>query len=284
MITINDEKCNGCGLCVKICHESCIELIDGKLHIDYRLCSTCTQCIAVCPCLALSWDNYEPIPFDNNRIPSASQLDELFKQRRTKRFFKKRKPERKILEEIIHYAIYAPTHNFNFRAIVIDDDKLLAEIDNIVFQYNKKIYKYLYKPKIVRFLIRILVPSQEDEYLQAKPKLEHSLAIGRAYTSMPPVIIMIISDKRTPLSIESAQYANYNMDLYAMTRGLGCRNLVGNQMFLNQSKKLREILGLSSNEKIYATMGIGYPSVKFSNKVIGKKMDIQWNDNKPNKI
>jgi nitroreductase/NAD-dependent dihydropyrimidine dehydrogenase PreA subunit len=281
MIKINYDKCNVCGLCVKICHESCIDLINDKIQINHKFCSTCTQCIAVCPRLALSWDNHEPIPFDNRMLPVSSQLDELFKQRRTNRFFKKRKPERQVLEEIISHAVYAPTHNFNFRIIVVDEDKLLAEIDNVVFQYNIKIYKYLYKPKIIRFLIRFLAPSQEGEYLQAKPKLESSLEIGRAYLSMPPALIMIIGDRRTPLSIESAQYAIYNMDLFAMTKGLGCRNLVGNQMFLNRSKKLLKILGLSKNEKIYATMGIGYPGIKFRNKVIGKKMNIQWINVKP---
>ena len=125
MIKINDDKCNGCGLYVKICHESCIELINGKIHINYSFCSICTQCIAVCPNLALSWDKHEPIPFDNDKLPSASQLDELFKQRRTKRFFKEKKPERRLLEEIIRYAVHAPTHNFNFRVIVVDDDKML---------------------------------------------------------------------------------------------------------------------------------------------------------------
>jgi hypothetical protein len=28
---------------------------------------------------------------------------------------------------------------------------------------------------------------------------------------------------------------------------------------------------------IFGTMGIGYPSIKFSNKVIGKTPDVQWN-------
>ena len=278
MITINCDKCNGCGLCAKICHESCITLIENKIHIDFKFCSTCTQCVAICPCLALSWDNHEPIPFDDNMLPSASQLDELFKQRRTKRFFKSKKPDRQVLEEIISYAVYAPTHNFNFRVIVVDDDNLLKEIDNVVFQYTKKIYKYLFKPKLAQTLIKFLAPSQEKEYLQAKPKLEAGLAVGRAFLSMPPAIVMIIGDKRKVLSLESAQYAIYNMDLYAMTKGLGCGNLVGNQMFLNRSKRLREILGVSKNEKIYATLGIGYPAIKFRNKVIGKKMNIRWND------
>ena len=94
---------------------------------------------------------------------------------------------------------------------------------------------------------------------------------------MPPVIIFIVGDRRVPLSMESAQYALYNMDLYARTRGLGCRNLVGNQMFLNRSKVFRKSLKMEKHEKIFATMGLGYSAKKFRNKVIGKQMKIQWN-------
>jgi hypothetical protein len=68
------------------------------------------------------------------------------------------------------------------------------------------------------------------------------------------------------------------MDLYAMTKGLGCRNLVGNQMFLNRNQTIRKLLGLKKKERIYGTMAIGYPSVKFHNKVNGKHIDIQWNN------
>jgi hypothetical protein len=35
---------------------------------------------------------------------------------------------------------------------------------------------------------------------------------------------------------------------------------------------------LNNNEKIYTTIGIGYPAIKFSNKVIGKNLAVQCND------
>ena len=98
------------------------------------------------------------------------------------------------------------------------------------------------------------------------------------FPTFPSAFIFIIADKRVPLSLESAQYALYNINLYAQTKGLGCRNLVGNQGILNKNKSFRKRLGLKKNEHIRGMIGIGYPKFKFKNKVEGKKMSIQWNN------
>lgn len=281
MVNINEQKCTGCGVCVSICHESCLSLANNIVHIDQALCSTCTQCIAICPQAALRWNETPPVPFDKSLFPSADQLDELFKQRRTIRYFTKKKPEQHLIEEIVQYGAYAPTHNFNFRVVVVDNEEILEQIDRVVFAYNQKIYRYLYKPKIVHALIKTFFPSQEHEYLKARPKLEKSVRWGRGYQSMPPVLVLIVGDKRIPLSLESAQYALYTMDLYARTKELGCRNLVGNQMFLNRSKALKHRLQIADHEKIFATMGLGYPAKTFRNKVMEKTLPIGWNPGGP---
>jgi hypothetical protein len=99
----------------------------------------------------------------------------------------------------------------------------------------------------------------------------------RNFKTVPAAIVMIIADKRTPLNLESAQSALYNIDLYAQARGLGCRNLVGNQMFLNRSRSFRRIIGLKKHEQIFGTLALGYPAVKFRKKINGRKINIQWN-------
>jgi nitroreductase len=277
MITIDQNKCNYCGLCIKICHEYCMDIEEGLLKIDYNFCSTCTQCIAICPQEALSWNNIKPARYNKELFPDSFQVDELLKQRRTIRDFKNKKIDQKLLEEIVNHAVYAPTHNFDMRAIIIDQEDLINQIDRIIYRFSSRIYYLFYKPSIFHFIVRLFTPAREHEYLKAKPKLEARLKMKRNFKTIPPAIIMIIADIRIPLSLESAQYALYTIDLYAQTKGLGCRNLVGNQNFLNRSKSIRSLIGFKKHEKIVGTIAIGYPSVKFRNKVNGKHMKIQWN-------
>jgi ferredoxin len=276
-ITIDESFCNRCGLCTSICHEYCIGIIEEKLQFDFRYCSTCGQCIAVCPEKALSWDTVPPISFDKTNYPSPIQLDELFKERRTIRDFKKEKIDRAILEQIVSFASYAPTHNFNFRAIIIDDPEVVGKIEVAIYRFTTRLYWFLYKPKVIQWMVRFFAPKSEFEYLKAKPKLEKSIERGKAFKTSPAAIVMIVGEKRIPLSLESAQYALYNIDLYAQALGLACRNLVGNQMILNQSKTIRNLLKIRKDEKIYGTIALGHPSVKFRNKVVGKEIPIKWN-------
>jgi nitroreductase/NAD-dependent dihydropyrimidine dehydrogenase PreA subunit len=278
MIVVEKDKCIGCGSCVKICHEHCMALVDDTVRINYEFCSTCTQCIAICPEQALSWDHVPPVAYDETRLPSPEQLKELFKERRTIRFFKKSKMDRTLLEEIVRYGIYAPTHSFNFRAVVVDDEEIIELLDEVLMRFTSRLYNLLYKPKIVYNLIRRMAPAYESEYAKVKPKLENALEKGRAFHSPPVALVFVVGDKRIPLSEASAQYALYNMNLYAQVKGVGSRNLVGNQMILNRSKAVRKRLGLEKHERIFGTLGLGYPAVKFRNKVEGRTLSIQWND------
>ena len=57
-VTVDHEKCNGCGLCVEVCSDSVFELIDGKAVATQKNslfgCIGCGQCMAVCPEGAIS--------------------------------------------------------------------------------------------------------------------------------------------------------------------------------------------------------------------------------------
>jgi ferredoxin len=277
MVKIHPDLCNGCGECISVCHESCIKLADKKSVINHDFCSTCGQCAAICPEKAIWWDDNIPEPFNASLLPGKEQLSELLLERRTNRHLKSDKPPRKLIEEVINMGAAAPTHDFNMRCIAVDDESLIDLIDAELLKKIRILYNAFFRPKIIAWLLKIMPKYMNNEYLKAKPKLEKALKMNRAYTLRPPVIVYVAGKKGAPLTLESAQYAAYNMDLYARTLGLGCRNLTGNNMFVNGSKKIRKAIGLKNNEQAYAAIAIGYPGKTFRNKVIGRKFTTTWN-------
>jgi nitroreductase/NAD-dependent dihydropyrimidine dehydrogenase PreA subunit len=283
MIVVDENKCSGCGLCARICHERCIALADGSgdgvAQIDQRLCSTCTQCIAICPQQALSWDHVPPVAYENGRLPSAEQLEELFKQRRTIRHFEPDKIDRALIEEIVGYGIYAPTNNYQLRAILVDDAATMKALDGIIVQFVARIYNLLYRSEIVFNLVRAITPAMDPK---DKVKMEDDLERGRTFDTLPAATVFIAGDRRIGLSEASAQYALYNMILYAQAKGIGSRLKGTGPIMLDRGRAARKLLGLRKKEHILGTLELGYPAVRFRNKVEGKTMSIQWNGRKSN--
>jgi len=55
MPTVDGKKCNGCGLCVSVCHCHVFVLVENVISvIETEECTWCTQCEAVCPTGAIS--------------------------------------------------------------------------------------------------------------------------------------------------------------------------------------------------------------------------------------
>ncbi len=52
---VDQDRCTGCGLCVKPGHCFAITLLEGKAVVDAARCYGCAICIALCPPKALSF-------------------------------------------------------------------------------------------------------------------------------------------------------------------------------------------------------------------------------------
>ena len=69
IIEINEEKCNGCGLCAKACHENAIGMVNGNaklLRDDY--CDGLGDCLPTCPTGAITFVEREAAAYDEAAV------------------------------------------------------------------------------------------------------------------------------------------------------------------------------------------------------------------------
>jgi len=107
-----DEKCSECLLCVRDCVMGVWRIVDGKLrHLYSDVCNQCSHCLAICPSDAIVHQG-----LDASQICHVSKNafhPEIYRDivisRRSIRQFKKEPLSRKLIEQIIDLARYAPT-------------------------------------------------------------------------------------------------------------------------------------------------------------------------------
>lgn len=277
MVTIDPKKCVGCGLCEKICHHKCIEVTKKEnefvIQIDHELCSTCSQCIAICPQRAIMWNAQPPLRFERKNLPTPSQVEELLKERRTVRNFKGRRIDRAVLEEIAAMGGYAPTNDFHLKCLICDDPNIITDLDNITLKRLTIYHTLVFDKRFTFNIFKFLSPNVNRIM---KEKIQRSIDLGTTFESPPAAIIFVIGNRKTLLSAESAQFAVYNMILYAQTIGLGSRYLASGAVVFNKNTRARRILGLSADEMIWGALELGVPLIRFSNKVAGKELPITF--------
>ena len=72
IIRIDEEKCNGCGLCAKACHEGAIGIVDGKAKLMREdFCDGFGDCLPNCPTGAISFEVREAPEYDETAVKEA---------------------------------------------------------------------------------------------------------------------------------------------------------------------------------------------------------------------
>lgn len=74
IITIDEDKCNGCGLCAKACHEGAIGMVNGKAKLlREEYCDGLGDCLPACPTGAITFEEREALAYDEKAVEAAKK-------------------------------------------------------------------------------------------------------------------------------------------------------------------------------------------------------------------
>jgi len=149
-ISFTYDKCNSCGLCVKVCKDFSL-MMENKRPVlsNHSLfgCMACGQCMAVCPTQAIEVSGRELSVgdlIDLSQMKSKSSyndLKSLMIGRRSIRDFKEKEIGEDLIEKIIEAAVSAPMGlpPSDVNLLVIKGKEKVNEFSSDVFDYFRKI-------------------------------------------------------------------------------------------------------------------------------------------------
>ena len=74
VIKIDENKCNGCGLCASACHEGAIGMVDGKARLLREdFCDGLGDCLPACPTGAISFEVREAPEYNEAAVLEAKK-------------------------------------------------------------------------------------------------------------------------------------------------------------------------------------------------------------------
>lgn len=267
MVTVNKEKCIGCGCCVADCFPGELEIIDGKACSKGKFCMECGHCVAVCPANAITLNDYDAsevleLQDIDNQISPWTYLNHL-KSRRSIRHFTDTPVTDDEIRLILEAGRFSPTGGNR------QDVSYHISKDNVE-EYKTKVMEALYdlgtELKTSDPRMAMYGDMWINMYKNYKEKGNDTLFFNA------PTVITVSSP-----APQSALIAAAHMESMVYSLDLGCVYSGFTTRAVEASEKLKTYLKLKEGYSVYAVLVIGHPAISFRRTVPRKPADTVWN-------
>lgn len=275
-ISINQEKCTACGLCVKVCKDFSLIIEDNILKINQKPlfgCIGCGHCVAVCPhdAIAVNGRTLNPEDFsklEKDNLPDYESINQLLLNRRSTRDFKDKPVQQEIIDKILAMASTAPMGlpPSDVGVMVLNSKEKVKQFSFDFIDLLERM-KWMVSPASLTLMRPFM---RKDDYLLFKSfvipmvsfftesrKRDENYLLYDA-----PLAMMFYGNMSDPADpYIAATYAT----LAAESLGLGACMIGSVGPFLkNTGKDFKRKYGLPSKMRDSIIVIFGYPQVKFS--------------------
>ncbi len=260
---VNEEKCIGCGACVKVCpgglpslDENRKPLITGADSFGWGGCWKCEHCLAVCPRGAIVVLGKKPVnslPLPD--IPEAERvMNSLIANRHSCRRFQGRNVDTAIINDMIGRLGNAPNggNKQQVEFTLLDDIEQTHVFRNLAYKEMERLVKKGIYPE----------GFDKSSYDDMK-RWERSVRPDMLFCGAPHLFI-----PHAPTGSgewrQDVVIAGTYFELLCASRGLGCVMLTFPLGALNRMPEVKALLQIPEDHYMGMLIGFGYPEIRYA--------------------
>lgn len=284
--TVDLSTCKKCRICAAICPAAIIQANDAARFLPERenLCIRCGQCMAACPTCSISVEGLS-YAIDFFELPKGddsrqSAFSGLISTRRSVRNFKEAPVPRQLLEKIVDAISFAPPGYTPLKVelTIINNRDLIRRAVPIMAEMYDRLIKLADNPE-TSAMFKTMVGEEAFEVLSGhvlplmrmrmpglKSGAEDTIARGA-----PALILFHAARQNEDIFIALA----YGL-LAAHSLGLGASAIGLIPPVVERNPELRKMFHIPADNKVLASMIIGYPRYKYSRGIKRTPAGVTW--------
>lgn len=237
MIKIIKDNCFGCGKCTKICPTNIIGLKNKKANLIGEVCLKCGHCQAICPANAILLNDEFPDEYNLKLNLSYDDVKTLIKTNRSIRKFQDELVSKEKIEDIIRATDFTGSakNEQAIKWIVVSSKENVSKVSELAINFIKK-------------------ENICSEVLTTIKNFRNPITLDA------PHLIFAYADKNTIYPSIDGVIKIVSAELMMHSAGIGSCHLGYLINFVNNSKELRDYLGLDKDDMVYGALGFGYYS------------------------